>query len=91
MVMSDKQQQLNNKMISKLLDIFRYDKTTQSKQEMNYPAASHEVSKARQQHENHLEASFEVWTRGAIKGLKFCIQQDKVEEAVKSPYIGFSR
>ena len=34
--------------------------------EMNYPAASHGVSKARQQHENHLEASFGVWTRGAI-------------------------
>ena len=33
---------------------------------MNYPAASHGVSKARQQHENHLEASFGVWTRGAI-------------------------
>ena len=36
--------------------------------EMNYPAASHGVSKARQQYENHLEASFfGVWTRGAIK------------------------
>jgi hypothetical protein len=33
---------------------------------MNYPAASHGVSKARQQYENHLEASFGVWTRGAI-------------------------
>ena len=30
--------------------------------EMNYPAASHGASKARQQHENHLG----VWTRGAI-------------------------
>ena len=36
--------------------------------EMNYPAASHGVSKARQQYENYLEASFGVWTRGAIKG-----------------------
>ncbi|MCX5798302.1 MAG: hypothetical protein NTU90_01835 [Proteobacteria bacterium] len=36
---------------------------------MNYPAASHGVSKARQQHENHLEASFGVLTRGAITGL----------------------
>jgi hypothetical protein len=34
--------------------------------EMNYPAASHGVSKARQQYENHLEASFGVWIRGAI-------------------------
>jgi hypothetical protein len=32
----------------------------------NYPAASRGVSKTRQQHENHLEASFGVWTRGAI-------------------------
>ena len=37
---------------------------------MNYPAASHGVSKARQQHENHLEASFGVWTRGAIKHIR---------------------
>ena len=34
------------------------------KAEMNYPAASHGVSKARQQHENHLEASFGEWTAG---------------------------
>jgi hypothetical protein len=34
--------------------------------EMNYPAVSHGISKARQQYENHLEASFGVWTRGAI-------------------------
>ena len=44
------------------------DKPIEKKwEEMNYPAASHGVSKARQQHENHLEASFGVWTRGAIK------------------------
>jgi hypothetical protein len=33
---------------------------------MNCPAASHGVSKARQGHETLLEASFGVWTRGAI-------------------------
>ena len=40
---------------------------------MNYPAASHGVSKARQQHKNHLEASFWVWTSGAIKDEIHCI------------------
>ncbi|MCX5813165.1 MAG: hypothetical protein NT178_11570 [Proteobacteria bacterium] len=34
---------------------------------MNYPAASHWVSKVRQKHGNRLEASFGVCTRGAIK------------------------
>jgi hypothetical protein len=34
---------------------------------MNYPTASHGVSRMRQQHENYLEGSFGVWTRGAIK------------------------
>ncbi|MCX5813897.1 MAG: hypothetical protein NT178_15315 [Proteobacteria bacterium] len=28
--------------------------------EMNYPAATHGVSKVRRQHENHLESSFRV-------------------------------
>jgi hypothetical protein len=36
------------------------------KTEMNYPAASHGVSKKRQKQENHIEASFGVLTRGAM-------------------------
>ena len=33
---------------------------------MNYPAASHGVSKARTTAQSFFEASFGVWTRGAI-------------------------
>jgi hypothetical protein len=56
--------------------------------EMNYPAASHGVSKARQQHENHLEASFGVWTRGAITsaaptGEKFPLPISQGERYIK--------
>ena len=39
---------------------------------MNYPAASHEVSKARQQRENIVGASSGVWTRGAIIREEVC-------------------
>ena len=50
---------------------------------MNYPAASHGVSKARQQHENHLEASFGVWTRGAIKHKGYRVSSSEIEVALQ--------
>ena len=55
---------------------------------MNYPAASHGVSKARQQHENHLEASFGVWTRGAINTM-YKIERGEGRYKVKGKRIKF--
>jgi hypothetical protein len=39
--------------------------------EMNYPTVSYGTSKTPQQHENHLEASFRVYTGRAIKNTRF--------------------
>jgi hypothetical protein len=41
--------------------------------EMNYPAASHGVSKTRQQRENIVGASSRVWTCGAINAERFIL------------------
>ena len=51
---------------------------------MNYPAASHRVSKARQQRENLLGASSGVWTRGAIN---MCIGERWLKMRVARTYI----
>ncbi|MBA4416687.1 MAG: hypothetical protein C0392_02065 [Syntrophus sp. (in: bacteria)] len=50
-----------------LLDMeMHFEMDFKAQDEMNYPAASHEVSKAGQNRENLLGTNSEVWTRGAI-------------------------